>query len=112
MKKVESIVRLEKVKDIMSALEKLGYPGIMLTRIEGHGKQKGYMQQFRGREYKIELIPKMKMEIVVTNEDVERVIDAIVRHARTGEIGDGKVFVYPCEGAVRIRTNERGETAI
>ncbi|MBI2447170.1 MAG: P-II family nitrogen regulator [Candidatus Omnitrophica bacterium] len=112
MKKIEAVIRVEKLDEVRDVLEKLGYPGMMITRIEGHGRQKGLMEQFRGRQFKVELLPKIKIEIIARNEDVEKIMDAIAKTAKTGEIGDGKIFVYPVENAVRIRTGEKGEVAI
>jgi nitrogen regulatory protein PII len=112
MKKIEAVVRLEKFEEVKEALKNIGYPGMMVTRIEGHGKQKGLVQQFRGREYKLELLPKVKIEVVVKDEDVSLFVETVVEAARTGEVGDGKIFVIPVEEVVRIRTGETGEIAI
>lgn len=112
MKKIEAIIRPGRLEAVRETLESLGYPGMMVAEIEGHGKQKGLVRQFRGREYKVELLPKMKVDIVAKKEDAGRIIKAIVKTARTGEIGDGKVFVSSIEEVVRIRTGEKGETAL
>jgi len=112
MKKVEAVIRIEKLDEVREALEGLGYPGIMVTRIEGHGRQKGLVEQFRGREFKVELLPKIKIEIVAHDKDAEKIVDGIARASGTGEIGDGKIFVYGVENAVRIRTGEKGDSAI
>lgn len=112
MKKIEAIIRPEKVDDVCNILEKIGYPGIMLTEIEGHGKQKGLTQQWRGKEYKVNLLPKVKIEVIVKNEDSERTVKAIREAAYTGEIGNGKIFISVIEDAIRIRTDERGNVAI
>jgi nitrogen regulatory protein P-II 1 len=112
MKKIEAIIRVEKFKEVKDALEKLGYPGMTKTMVEGHGKQKGLEQQFRGTTFKVEFIPKLKLEIVVIDEDVPRTLEAIIRGARTGVVGDGKIFVLPVESAIRIRTGDRDESAI
>jgi nitrogen regulatory protein P-II 1 len=113
MKKIEAIVRPERVTAVKEALEKLGYPGMTLTEVKGHGKQKGLVQQWRGSQYRIEFLPKVKIELVVENgESVEPIIQAIVQQARTGEAGDGKIFVWPIEEVVRIRTGERGTSAV
>ncbi|MCK9357307.1 MAG: P-II family nitrogen regulator [Dehalococcoidia bacterium] len=113
MKKIEAIVRPERVTAVKEALEKLGYPGMTLTEVKGHGKQKGLVQQWRGSQYRIEFLPKVKIELVVENGDsVEPIIQAIVQQARTGEAGDGKIFVWPIEEVVRIRTGERGTSAV
>ena len=113
MKKIEAIIRTEKLEMVQAALEKAGYPGITVTEVEGHGKQKGLTQQFRGTEYKINLLAKAKVEIVVSNADaVNRIVDAITKSARTGEVGDGKIFVTEVSDVIRIRTGERAEKAI
>jgi nitrogen regulatory protein P-II 1 len=112
MQKITAIIRLEKFEEVRSALEKKGYPGISLTRIEGHGRQKGLVQQFRGREYTIEMLPKFKLEIVAKDADVKTLVDAIMTAAKTGETGDGKIFVTPVSEVYRIRTGETGESAL
>lgn len=112
MKKIEAIVRREALSAIQGALVEVGYHGMTVTEVRGHGKQRGLVQQWRGQEHRIEFLPKIKIEMVVLEEDVGKVIAAIVRSARTGEIGDGKVFVYPVESAVRVRTGEAGVDAI
>lgn len=112
MKKIEAIIRPAKLDDVCNVLEKTGYPGLMITEIQGHGKQKGLVQQWRGKEYKVSLLPKVKIEVVIKDQDIERTIKAIKEAAYTGEMGDGKIFIYNIEDAVRIRTDERGNSAI
>lgn len=112
MKKIEVIIRPEKLESVQCALEKVGYSGLMISEIEGHGKQKGIVQQWRGEKYKVAFLPKIKIEIIVKDNEVERIIKTIVDSAKTGEIGDGKIFISPVENAVRIRTGEKGEQAI
>lgn len=112
MQKIEAVIRLEKFDEVRAELEKQGYPGIMITRIEGHGRQKGLTRQFRGREYTIDMLPKLKLEIVVKDSDVKSIVETITRAAKTGETGDGKIFVMPVSAVYRIRTGEQGETAI
>lgn len=112
MKKIEAVIRPEKLEDVKNALEAAGYPGLMLTRIEGHGKQKGMLQQFRGRQYKVELLPKYKVEVVCSDGECAKLTEAIVGAARTGEVGDGKIFVSHIEDVTRIRTGETGEVAV
>lgn len=113
MMKIEAIIRPEKVADVKNALELLGYPGMTLTEVKGHGKQKGLVQQWRGSQYRIEFLPKVKLELVVENGDsVEPIIEAVLVNARTGEAGDGKIFVWPIDDVVRIRTGERGVGAV
>lgn len=112
MKKIEAVIRVEKLEEITDALEKYGYPGMMVSRIEGHGRQKGLVEQFRGREFKVNFLPKIKIEIVVKDSEVDKIVTAISTIAKTGEIGDGKIFVYPVESILRIRTGEKGEAAL
>lgn len=112
MKKIEAIIRPEKLDDVKKALEASGYPGISITQIEGHGKQKGVTQQWRGEVFKVDLLPKTKVEIVASDRDQEKILSAILKAAGTGNVGDGKIFVSPVEEAVRIRTGERGEKAV
>lgn len=112
MKKIEAIIRPEKLEDVRSALETSGYPGITITEVVGHGLQKGVVQQWRGEEYRVDILPKIKVEIVAGDEEAETIIDAIVKSAFTGGVGDGKIFVYDVAQAVRIRTRERGHRAL
>ena len=112
MQKIEAIIRFEKLEDVKSALEGIGYPGLTVTEIEGHGKQKGITQQWRGEKYKVDLIPKIKIEIVAKDGDVSRIIDTISKNAHTGSVGDGKIFVIPVSEVHRIRTGEKGEAAL
>ncbi len=112
MQKVVAIIRPERFEEVRSALEKRGYPGMSVTKIEGHGRQKGLTQQFRGRAYTIDMIPKLKLEMVVKDDDVKMIVKTIMEAARTGEIGDGKIFVSPVSEVYRIRTGESGEEAV
>ena len=112
MKKIEAVIRPEKLDVVKKALEELGYPGMTLTDVRGHGRQKGLVQRWRGQEYKVEFLPKLKLQIVVADDDMEKIADAISENARTGEIGDGKIFITHVEGAIRIRTGERGDLAL
>ncbi|MFN3535103.1 MAG: P-II family nitrogen regulator [Desulfatiglandales bacterium] len=112
MQKITAIIRLERFENVKTALEKEGYPGLSLTRIEGHGRQKGLTHQFRGRAYTIEMVPKIKLEIVVKDSEVDTIVKTIMEAARTGEVGDGKIFISPVTAVYRIRTGETGETAI
>ena len=107
MKLIKSIVRPNKVEDVREALEKLNVSGMTVTDVRGHGRQKGHTAMYRGREYSVSLLPKVEIEVVVQDEAVEEVIGAIIRAARTGEIGDGRVFVLPVEQGYNIRTGER-----
>ena len=112
MKKIEAIIRAEKIGDVRQALNKAGYPGLTLTEVEGHGKQRGVTQQWRGESYKVELLQKVKIEIVSSDKDANRIVDAIASSAKTGAVGDGKIFVSDVKEAVRIRTGEKGEDAV
>jgi nitrogen regulatory protein P-II 1 len=112
MKLIKAIIRPEKLNDVKQALAEIGYPGITIYEVRGHGKQKGLTQRWRGQEYKVELLPKLMIEIVVLDQDAGKTMNIIMRVARTGEIGDGKIFVLPVENAVRVRTGDDGEDAI
>ncbi|GAB4389379.1 MAG: P-II family nitrogen regulator [Thermodesulfovibrionales bacterium] len=112
MQKITAVIRLERFEEVRTALEKKGYPGMMLTRIEGHGQQKGLTQQFRGRPYTIEMLPKFKLELVVKDGDVKDIVATIMGAARTGQTGDGKIFVSPVSEVYRIRTGEASEAAL
>ena len=112
MKKIEAIIRPERLGMVRKALEEMNYPGMTISEVKGHGKKKGLPQQWRGQEYRVDFLPKIKLEIVILDEDVSQTLNAITMGARTGEIGDGKIFVLPVEGAVRVRTGDEGENAI
>jgi nitrogen regulatory protein PII len=107
MKLIKSIIRPNKVDDVREALEKLSVAGLTVTDVRGHGRQKGHTAMYRGREYSVTLLPKIEIEVVVPDESVDEVIAAIIQAARTGEIGDGRVFVLPVEQGFNIRTGER-----
>jgi nitrogen regulatory protein PII len=107
MKLIKSIVRPNKVDEVKDALEKLGIAGMTVTEVRGHGKQKGHTAIYRGKEYNVSLLPKMQIEVVVPDAIVDEAIKAIVQAARTGEIGDGRVFILPVEQTYKIRTGER-----
>ncbi|MBB5063947.1 P-II family nitrogen regulator [Granulicella mallensis] len=112
MTKVEAIIRPSQFDKVQEALAQLGIEGMTVSEVRGHGRQKGHTESYRGREYAISLIPKVRIEIVVTDERVEPVIDTILANAATGEIGDGKIFLYKAEDAIRIRNQDRGEIAL
>jgi nitrogen regulatory protein P-II 1 len=112
MKKIEAIVKPFKLDDVKEALAEVGLHGLTVTEVKGFGRQKGHTESYRGAEYIVDFLPKMKIEVVVPDTLAPRVVEAIERAARTGRIGDGKIFVIPIEEAVRIRTGERGEGAI
>lgn len=112
MKKIEAIIRPEKLYEVRHALENIGCAGIMISEIEGHGKQKGIVQQWRGEKFRVELLSKIKIEIVVKDADVKKIVKTIIGTAKTGDIGDGKIFISPVDSAVRIRTEEEGDGAL
>ncbi|MEE8167955.1 MAG: P-II family nitrogen regulator [Candidatus Hydrothermarchaeales archaeon] len=112
MKKIEAIIRREKLENVRMALDEEGFAGMTLTEVKGRGRQKGIIQRWRGREYRVEVLPKVKLEIVVDDADLEKVLSTIIEEAKTGEVGDGKIFVSPVEDVVRVRTGERGKGAI
>lgn len=112
MKKVEAIVRAEQLQSVQDALDDLGVSGLTVSEVMGCGRQKGYTEQYRGSRVNISLLPKLKVESVVPDEVVDAVVDALVAAAYTGEIGDGRVFIYDIEQSVRIRTGERGEETV
>jgi nitrogen regulatory protein P-II 1 len=112
MKKIEAIIRPERLEAVVEKLDSLGYAGITITDVEGHGRQKGIVEQFRGKEYKLMFLPKTKIELVLKDEQLEKAIDAITSSAYTGEVGDGKIFVSNIENVIRVRTKEKGEAAI
>lgn len=112
MKKIEAIIKPFKLEDVKEALTEIGVEGMTVSEVKGFGRQKGHTEIYRGSEYTVDFLPKVKLELVVAEDRVNRAVDAIVQSARTGKIGDGKVFVLPIEEAIRIRTEERGETAI
>ena len=112
MKKIEAIIREERLEAVKKALEVNSYFGMTVSEVSGRGRQKGIPLQWRVGEYRVDLLPKLKIELVVLDEDVPVAVDAIVRNARTGEIGDGKIFVLPVESVVRVRTGDRDENAI
>jgi nitrogen regulatory protein P-II 1 len=112
MKKIEAIIRPTSFEKVKEALEDAGYPGITVSEVEGHGKQKGMVQQWRGQEYRVELLPKLKLEIVATSKDAAKIVKAILKSASTGKVGDGKVFVYGVDEAYKISSGEEGEKVV
>jgi nitrogen regulatory protein P-II 1 len=112
MKRIQAIIRREKLQEVKQALDAIKCPGIMVWEIMGHGKQKGITEQFRGREFKVDLLPKTIISVIVKDGQVSGIVDAIVKAAATGQVGDGKIFVSPVDEVIRIRTGERGEAAI
>jgi nitrogen regulatory protein P-II 1 len=112
VKKIEAIIREEKLEPVKKLLEDAGYFGMTISEVSGRGRQKGVPLKWGVREYRLEFLPKLKIEVVVLDEDVPVAINAIIRGARTGDIGDGKIFVIPIEDAVRIRTGDSGDNAV
>ena len=112
MKKIEAIVKPFKLEDVKEALREIGIEGMTVSEVKGFGRQKGHTEIYRGSEYTVDFLPKIKLEIVAADEQVERAVETIVSSAKTGKIGDGKVFVSNIEEAVRIGTDERGEKAV
>ncbi len=112
MKKIEAIIKPFKLDEVKNALTKIGVQGMTVTEVKGFGRQKGHTESYRGTEYAIDFLPKSKIEIIITDNLVTQVIETIERAAKTGKIGDGKIFLFPVEEVIRIRTGERGKDAI
>jgi nitrogen regulatory protein PII len=112
MKKIEAIVKPFKLEEVKDALAAVGIEGMTVSEVKGFGRQKGHTEIYRGNEYTVDFLPKIKIEIVLADNAVQNAVDAIVKAAKTGKIGDGKVFVSPIEDVIRIRTEERGERAV
>lgn len=112
MKKIITIIRPDKLEDVKQALEDIGCLGMTVKEVKGRGRQLGITESYRGKDYKVDLLPKTQVEIVAKAEDVERIVDTIIKNAQTGCIGDGKIFISQVEDVVRIRTGERGKDAI
>jgi nitrogen regulatory protein P-II 2 len=112
MKMVEAVIKPFKLDDVKNALSHVGVQGLTVSEVRGFGRQKGHKEQYRGAEYTVDLVPKVKIEVAVADGNVETVVEAIIKSGRTGEIGDGKIFVYNVESVIRIRTGEKGESAV
>jgi nitrogen regulatory protein P-II 1 len=112
MKKIEAIIRHFKLEEVKDALNSKGIQGMTVTEVRGFGRQKGHTETYRGAEYAVDFLPKVKIEVVVSDKDAQGVIDAILKSARTGQVGDGKIFVTALSGAIRIRTGETDEVAV
>lgn len=112
MKKIEAIIRLATLESVIAALARVGVPGMTLEHVRGCGRQKGHSELYRGADHVVDLLAKVKLEVLVADEQVEDIVDALRTAAQTGRIGDGKIFVWPVEEAVRIRTGERGQRAL
>jgi nitrogen regulatory protein P-II 1 len=112
MKKIEAIIQPHKLEAVREALKAIGIDGMTVTEVRGHGRQKGHKEVYRGMEYNVDLLPKVKLEMVIRSDRASEVIDTLITSARTGKIGDGKIFVYDLAEAIRIRNDERGENAL
>jgi len=112
MKKIEAIIKPYKLEDVKQALNQTGIEGMTITEVKGFGRQKGHTEVYRGSEYTVDFLPKIKIELVVSDQKLAAAVAAIIGAAKTGKIGDGKIFVLPLEEAIRIRTEERGEAAV
>ncbi|OQX13592.1 MAG: transcriptional regulator [Desulfobacteraceae bacterium IS3] len=112
MKKIEAIIKPFKLDDVKEALNEVGIQGMTISEVKGYGRQKGHKEIYRGAEYVVDFIPKIKIEVIVASEMVDKVVDKIRQAANTGKLGDGKIFVLPVEEAIRVRTGERGKDAI
>ncbi len=112
MKRIEAIIRPFKLEEVKEALVEEGIRGLTISEVRGYGRQKGHTETYRGSEYRIEFVPKIKIEVVVEDSKVEKVVDAILKTAKTGQVGDGKIFIYNVEDVVRIRTGESGKDAL
>ncbi len=112
MKKIEAIIQPFKLEDVKQALKSIGIDGMTVIDVRGHGRQKGHKEVYRGQEYQVDLLPKTKLEMIVPEDRLDDVVQTLVRSARTGRIGDGKLFIYDVANAVRIRNDDRGEAAL
>lgn len=112
MKMISAVIKHFRLDDVRDSLVKAGVEGMTIIEVKGFGKQKGHVEVYRGAKYEVNLLPKVKLEVAVTDDKVEEILDVIINSARTGEIGDGKIFVYPLEDAIRIRTGEKGDEAL
>lgn len=112
MKKIEAVIREEQLPVVRAALEEVGYPGITIASVRGHGRQRGVKQQWRGREFIVDLLQKVKIELIVGDSDAKKIVDTIAENARTGAVGDGKIWVSAIESIVRVRTGETGDVAL
>jgi len=112
MKKIEAIIQPSRLEHVKDALHEVGVEGMTISEVRGHGRQKGHTEVYRGREYNVDLLPKIKMEMVVRDQMVDLAVSTILKAAKTGKIGDGKIFLYPVEESIRIRNEERGEAAL
>jgi nitrogen regulatory protein P-II 1 len=112
MKKIEAIIRPHLLESVKDALQALGVQGLTISEVKGFGRQKGHTEVYRGSEYKVEFVPKLKLEVVLDDEIADQAVEAVIKTARTGKFGDGKIFIFPVEEAIRIRTGEHGINAV
>jgi nitrogen regulatory protein P-II 1 len=112
MKKIEAIVQPFKLEEVKEALKNIGIDGMTISEVRGHGRQKGHKEVYRGQEYNVDLLPKVRFDLVVPNQRLDEVVEALTAAARTGKIGDGKIFVYDVADAIRIRNGDRGDAAV
>ena len=112
MKKIEAIIRPHKLDEVQDALSEAGYPGLTVSEVRGYGRQKGHKEIYRGTEYNINFVPKLKIELICSDDRAEAALEIIIKTSKTGEVGDGKIFVYNVSDAIRIRTGESGESAL
>ena len=112
MKKIEAIIRPHKLESVHHALQEAGFSGLTVSEIRGYGRQKGHTEIYRGSEYKIEFVPKIKVELVCPDQKLETAVSIIISNSKTGEVGDGKIFIFPVEEVIRVRTEEVGESAL
>ena len=112
MKKIEAIIKPFKLEEVKESLDAIGIKGITVSEVKGFGRQKGHTELYRGAEYVVDFLPKIKIEVILSDDSVEKAVEAIISSAKTGRIGDGKIFIYPMEEVIRIRTGEKGDEAI
>lgn len=112
MKKIEAVIRPFKLDEVKEALMEEGIRGLTISEVRGYGRQKGHTETYRGSEYRIEFIPKIKIEVVIDDDKIDRIVDAILKTAKTGQVGDGKIFIYDIQEIIRIRTEESGRSAL
>ena len=112
MKKIEAVIKPFKLDDVREALTEIGITGMTVSEVKGFGRQKGHTEVYRGAEYAVDFLPKIKMELVLRDDQVDQAVDVIIETARSGKIGDGKIFIFPVEEAIRIRTGERSDSAV
>jgi len=112
MEKIEAIIRPHKLDEVQDALHEAGFPGLTVSEVRGYGRQKGHKEIYRGTEYNINFVPKIKIELVCSDEETEKAIDIIIKTAKTDQVGDGKIFIYNLKDAIRIRTGESGDAAL